>query len=265
MKVFINDLSIIGQASNESEAMDILFHLAIVVARTRDISFGKKAYRTRTLGDKIITGSSTVKEVLVASSNRGGALDERQRKLAIEVFLKQPYSENYHSRENDAITDSSGNCLKESCFDSAASCIGSPLTVSAKNCQAYGLPSTSIHSSIWGVKTVLNVTDEIGLSGLMWTFENNPKHKMKEYRAAGELVSIMDLSATDAQLALNNGIKINSKIYSYFNNSWYQFHCHHGNNYHGFKVELEENNPEHMKALSILNNLTHTPYGQIFS
>lgn len=265
MKVFINDLSITGQATDEVEAMDILSQLAAVAARTRKISFGNKAYRTRSLGNKVITGNMTVKEVLVASSHRARTTDELQRKLAIEVFLKQPYVNNCHSEAYDTINDSLGNCLKNSCFDGALESIGAPLTISASSCPLYNSSTISIVSSIWGQKDVINVTDEISLSKLSWVFEHNPKHRVREYRAAGELVSVMDLSLADAQFALSNGIKINSRIYSYFNNSWYQFHCHQRNIFHGFKVELEENKPDHMKALAISESLAHAPYGQIFT
>lgn len=264
MKVFINELSIVGQATSQDDAMQILSDLAVLAARARDISFGNKAYRTRTLGDKVITGNLSIKEVLVASSEKGRASDERQRKLAIEVFLKQPFAENFHSESHDTINDGSGACLKNSCFDDAASGVGSPLTISARNCQPYQSSSTTVFSSIYGKKTVLNVVDESSLASILWVFEHNPKHKVKEYRAAGELVSVMDLSPADAQLALSNGIKVNSRVYSYFNESWYQFHCHQGNVYHGFKVELEQNKPDHMMALSTSTSLAHAPYGQIF-
>ncbi|NUL37173.1 hypothetical protein [Kosakonia sacchari] len=264
MKVFINELSIVGQATNQDDAMHILSELAALAARARNISFGNKAYRTRTLGHKLITGNLSVKEVLVASSERGLAIDERQRKLAIEVFLKQPYAENYHTQPHDTINDHVGTCLKDSCFDDAASSIGAPLTISARTCPSYQFSSTTIFSSLCGAKTVLNVVDDSSLDSILWVFEHNPKHKVKEYRAAGELVSVMDLSPADAQLALSNGIKINARVYSYFNGSWYQFHCHQGNIYHGFKIELEQNNPDHMRALAISTSLAHAPYGQIF-
>lgn len=265
MKVFINELSIVGQATNQDDAMDILSNLAALAARAKDISHGGKAYRTRSLGHKVITGNLSVKEVLVASSARGRAVDELQRKLAIEVFLKQPYAENCHPEPQDTINDAIGACLKESCFDGAASSVGSPLTISARNCQSYQFSSTTVLSSIWGAKTVLNVTDENSLASILWVFEHNPKHKVNEYRAAGELVSVMDLSNADAQLALSNGIKVNARVYSYFNGSWYQFHCHQGNIYHGFKIELEKNKPDHMTALAISTSLAHAPYGQIFA
>lgn len=264
MKVFINELSIVGQATDQNDAMHILSDLAALAARARDISFGNKAYRTRTLGNRVITGNLSVKQVLVASSERGRAIDERQRKLAIEVFLKQPYAEKFHAEHHDTVNDVAGTCLKDSCFDDAASSVGSALTISARKCDFYRFSSTTIFSSISGEKTVLNVVDEDGLAGIVWVFEHNPKHKIKEYRAAGELVSIMDLNPVDAQFALNNGIKINARVYSYFNGSWYQFHCHLGNVYHGFKIELEQNKPDHMMALAISKSLGHAPYGQIF-
>lgn len=56
MKVFINELSIVGQATNQDDAMHILSELAALAARARNISFGNKAYRTRTLG-KVRTSS----------------------------------------------------------------------------------------------------------------------------------------------------------------------------------------------------------------
>ncbi|GFM56130.1 hypothetical protein PSCICF_23080 [Pseudomonas cichorii] len=264
MKVFINELSIVGQATDQDDAMRILSDLAALAARARDISFGNKAFRTRTLGNKMITGSLSVKEVLVASSERGRAIDERQRKLAIEVFLKQPYAEKFHAEPHDAVNDVAGACLKDSCYDDAASSVGSALTISARQCQSYHFSSTIIFSSIFGEKTVLNVVDESGLASILWIFEHNPKHKVREYRAAGELVSVMDLNPADAQLALSNGIKVNGRVYSYFNGSWYQFHCHLGNVYHGFKIELEQNKPDHMTALAISTSLAHAPYGQIF-
>ncbi|WP_272671704.1 hypothetical protein [Providencia sp. PROV104] len=266
MKIFINELSIVGQATNQDGAMNILSNLAALAARARNIGFENKAYRTRTLGHKLITGNLSVKEVLVASSTRGLTIDERQRKLAIEVFLKQPYTKNCHVQSHDTINDCVDTCLKGSCFDDAASSVGAPLTISAQACQSYQHPYTTIFSSLYGEKTVLNIVDESGLNSILWVFEHNPKHKVKEYRAAGERVSVMDLSPADAQLALSNGIKVNTRVYSNFNGSWYQFHCHQDNIYHGFKIELEHNNPDHMKALDIYRSLSAlAPYGQIFA
>lgn len=264
MKVFINELSIVGQATNEDDAMSILSDMAALVAQAKNISLGNKAYRTQTLGDMMITSNLSVKELLVASSNKGRAIDERQRKLAIEVFLKQPFAKSSHTEPNDTINDCTGTCLKNSCFDNAASSVGAPLVISARNGHSYIYPSIIIHSSLYGNKTVLNVIDKHNLDSIIWVFEHNPKHKEKEYSVAGESVSIMDLSSTDAQLALTNGIKVNTKVYSNFNDSWYQFHCHHDNIYHGFKIKLEANNPEHMAALNVFNSLKCTQYGQIF-
>jgi hypothetical protein len=265
MKVYINELSIIGQAIDEDDAIDIIFNLAAVVSKTKDISCGKKAYRSKSLGDKFILKQSTIKEILIASSKRSQPKDERQRKLAIEVFLKQPFAENCHTENHHTITDDSGCCLKNSCFDAAASSIGSPLTISARGCPAYQSTTINIKSSIVGQqKIVLNVTNDQDLDALIWKFEHNPKHKTNQVTMCGEHISAMDLSKEDAKLALNNGIQINKKIYSYFNDHWYQFHCHHANFYHGFKIELEENRPEHMRALKIYSELESLQYGQIF-
>ncbi|WP_339498084.1 hypothetical protein [Pseudomonas silesiensis] len=264
MKVYINELSLVGQAADNDEAMGILFNLASAVAKTRGISFEQKAYRSRTLGDKLVTGEATVRDVLFSSSNKALIKDERQRKFILEVLLKKPYSESNHVDQKDSITNASGSCLKDTCFDGAASSVGSPLTVSAQNCHSYQLASTQIYSSIWGEKRVLNVTDESGLSEIVWIFEHNPKHRTAAYSASGESVSAMDLCESDAQSALSNGIMVDSRVYSYFNGEWYQFHCHQGNKFHGFKIDLEKNNVEHMKALNISESLMNLPYGQIF-
>lgn len=264
MKVYINELSLVGQAGDNDEAMLILFNLASAVAKTRGISFEQKAYRSRTLGDRLVTGGATVKEVLFSSSSKALIKDERQRKFILEVLLKKPYSESNHVGEHDTIVDGSGSCLKETCFDGAASCVGSPLTISAQKCDSYKIASTQIYSSIWGEKTVLNVTDDSGLGEVFWIFEHNPKHRLTAYSASGESISAMDLCAAEAQIALSNGIMIDSRVYSYFNGDWYQFHCHDSNKFHGFKISLEENNVEHMKARNISQSLGDLPYGQVF-
>lgn len=264
MKVYINELSLVGQADDNDEAMLILFNLASAVAKTRGISFEQKAYRSRTLGEKLVTGAATVKEVLFSSSSKALIKDERQRKFILEVLLKKPYSESNHVGEHDTIMDGDGACLKFTCFDGAASCVGSPLTVSAQKCDSYKIASTHIYSSIWGKKKVLNVTDEAGLAEVVWVFEHNPKHRSTSYNTSGESISAMDLCAADAQIALSNGIMVDSRVYSYFNGEWYQFHRHEGNKYHGFKVDLEENNVEHMKARNVSRTLDDVPYGQIF-
>lgn len=265
MKVYINERSIVGQAADDNEAMNILLDLAMLVANSRELACERKAYRTLDLGDKLITSERSIKQLLIDSSNKARALDERQRKIVIEVLLKRPYSERVHGDAEDYIHCAAGECLKNSCFDDAASSVGSPLTFSAKKCPPYEVPSLTVTSSKWGKKKVMNVFDDVGLSNITWIFEHNPKHKNKVYTNAGEVVSIMDLSGDEAQRALSNGIKVGARVYSYHNESWYQFHCHQNNNFHGFKVKLADNNPEHQKAVSIFSSLGHKPYGQVFS
>ncbi|MNJ73518.1 hypothetical protein D3C77_703200 [compost metagenome] len=76
----------------------------------------------------------------------------------------------------------------------------------------------------------------------------------------------MDLSDAEAQAALTNGVKVNSRVYGHCKGSWYQFHCHHDNMYHGFKIEIQENNVDHMRALSIATTLNfQETCGQIFT
>lgn len=265
MKVFINDRSIVGQAADLDDAMGILSSLAALVVRSNNVSFRKCAYRTRALADRAILGDLSVRQVLIESVSRARAIDERQRKLAIGVFLRQPFAESIHTRPADSIIDDSGDCLKETCFDNAASSIGSPLAISAGGCNSYKDPELVINSSIYGRKTVLNVSDERALGKLLWVFEHNPKHRLQEYQAAGEEVSVMDLSPDDAQLALSMGIKVNSRVYSNFGGGWYQFHCHEGNLYHGFKVKLKQNNPDHEVAFRLWRQVGVDFHGQVFA
>ncbi|MDD3138051.1 MAG: hypothetical protein PHX08_03645 [Lachnospiraceae bacterium] len=69
-------------------------------------------------------------------------------------------------------------------------------------------------------------------------YEANPKHSLVSYTLAGNReVSIMDLGQEDAQEALNKAKNINGKLYSIWNDNYYEFKRTNDNVFHGYKLE----------------------------
>ncbi|WP_164704796.1 hypothetical protein, partial [Pseudomonas viridiflava] len=140
------------------------------------------------------------------------------------------------------------------------------LILSAAGSQRYATDSIAYSSSLFGDITSINVQLEDMLDSMIWVFEANPKHGVKPRIASGTQISAMDLTSEQAQTTLSNGIEIQSRVYGYTNNSWYQFHCHHGNMYHGFKINVAKNNPEHTSALGKMTELEFkSDCGQVFT
>jgi hypothetical protein len=263
MKVYINDCSIEGQADTEVEAVDILWVLAKTVTESKNISYENKAFRTREMGFKEIVVGVSVKEVLVRASRSKRQSDKV--KFVLEVLLKYPFSESLHVQDGDAVRTAEGNCLKNTCFDSASGSVSGALVVSAEKSGAFAAETVSLESSIFGPRVVLNAWSEDRVKQLSWVFDHNAKHRSDERVERGVIVSAMDLSGADAQKVLTNGIMVNERVYGQHCGKWYQFHRHEAGLYHGFKIDkLAENNPRHMKALKVFNSLDSKECGQVF-
>jgi len=265
MKVYINERSIDRQANSHQEAMSILSALAKIVSNSRAIAFEGKAFRTKCFSQREIIEGVTVKSVLVEAVAKQSLADELARKLTLQTLMARPFAESRHLREDDVINDVEGSCLKNSCFDDASESKSGSLLISALNGPNYNCQSFSYVSSLFGAGLSYNVGSDDMLAALTWVFEHNPKHGTKPRKIAGVTISEMDLTSEQAQIALSNGIKVNEKIYGFFNDHWYQFHCHHANKYHGFKITMVERYPEHMAALNKMAALEYkSDCGQVF-
>jgi hypothetical protein len=265
MKVFINERSIDRQAKDRQEALFILSNLAKVISKSKTIAYEGKSFRTRCFSSREIVEGVTVKSVLEQAVARQSPADEVARKFTLLTLLSRPYTVDRHLGDNDTINDSSGNCLKKSCFDDAAESISGSLVISATNHPTYDSNQIAFSSSLYGDVVSANIHTEEMLDTITWIFEHNPKHGAKPREVAGIKISEMSLTHEQAQSTLSNGIKIKSKVYGHFGDNWYQFHCHHANKYHGFKVSLNNNIPEHRTAFDKMAALEFKKdCGQIF-
>lgn len=264
MKVYINERSIDRQASSFADAMDILSTLAKTVAKSKDIAYEKKAFRTKCFADREIMKNFSVRELLTQSVASKSPRDEIARKVILEILLRRPFTENRHVGMSDSIVNESNQCLKESCIDDAAESRSGSMLISATKNPLHTYATIDFVSSIYGRKTSINIWNEEMLEEVTWRFEHNPKHNPQPRREAGVDISEMDLTALQAQHVLSNGVKINTRVYGCLDGSWYQFHRHHDNKFHGFKVSLKENNADHMKALEVISSLDYLPCGQLF-
>lgn len=265
MKVYINERSIDKQAETLDEAIEILSQLAKTVVQSRGIAYESKAYRTRCFSDRLIMPDLSVKEVLVKSSEIKSAADEVARKLTLETLLKRPFTEPRHTGELDEIKCSKQECLKDSCIDDAAESLSGSLLISAIKNPRHSYTSISYTSSIYGHKTSINLWNEEMLHAITWKYEHNEKHHTQARILNGEEASEMDLNLLQAQKTLTNGVKVNNRIYGYCNGSWYQFNRHTNNNYHGFKIALKSNFPDHDIASKLLAALNYNECGQVFT
>lgn len=263
MKVYINDCSIEGQAETEVEAVDILWVLAKTVTESKNISYENKAFRTREMKFKEIVAGMSVNEVLVRAFSSKRQSDKV--KFILDVLMKYPFAESLHVQDGDIIRATEGNCLKNTCFDSAAGSVSGALVVSAAKSGSFSAETVSLESSIFGLGVVLNAWSEERVKQLSWVFDHNAKHRSDERMERGVVISAMDLSGADAQKVLTNGIMVNERVYGQHCGKWYQFHRHEAGLYHGFKIDkLAENNPRHMKALKVFNSLDSKMCGQVF-
>ena len=75
-------------------------------------------------------------------------------------------------------------------------------------------------------------------------YEKSPKHGLKTYFRAGERISAMDLSDDEAQLLLDQAIKIGERLYAKAKGVYYVFPVTLNNIYHGFR---HDSLPEHIR------------------
>src|SRR3989344_2967766 len=222
MKVYINERSVDRQAESHQEAMYILSSFAQMISKSRSIAYEGKAFRTRCFSQREIIKGVTVKDVLVSSVIKQSLSDEVARKLTLQTLMARPFAESFHLNENDFIRDESGACLKNSCFDDASESMSGSLMISAVKAANQSCELFNYTSSIFGGGFSLNVRSEKMLDDLTWIYESNPKHGLRPRQTEGVKISEMDLTHQQAQVVLNNAVKVNSKVFGYFDGCWYQ-------------------------------------------
>lgn len=248
MKVYLNERSICGQAADPDNAMVILSQLAKLVVKSQPIASEGKSYRTRCFEAREITPGISVREILTSSVIAQTLKFKTERNAVLQILMRRPFTEDRHIAATDSISSANGECLKSSCIDDAAGSLSGSMLLSASGSPCSNDDIIHYTSSIYGKGASLNLCSEESLENRTWRFEHNAKHRSTPRKSDGEDISEMDLTQEQAQRTLSNGIMVKSRVYGYCDGSWYQFHCHTNNIYHGFKINLETNNTAHNTA-----------------
>src|SRR3990167_316315 len=255
MKVYLNERSICAQAADPDNAMIILSRLAKLVVKSQSIASEGKSYRTRCFETREITPGISIREILTSSVLAQTLKFKTERNAVLQILMRRPFTENRHNAATDSISSADGECLKSSCLDDAAGSLSGSMLLSATGCPYNKNDLIHYSSSIYGGGVSLNLYSEEALEDRTWKFEHNKKHRSTSRKSDGEDISEMDLTPEQAQRTLSNGVMIKSRVYGYCDGSWYQFHCHASNTYHGFKINLETNDTAHNAAQEKLTSI----------
>jgi len=262
MKVYINDGSIEGQAETEVEALTLLKKLATAITASSCLAQAGKAYRTRELPHRVIMPNVTVHNLIARYLKSKQYADVTQFILA--TVLTRPVDTLYHDAPEHMVTSQEGQCLKRTCFDSAVQSPSGALVISAVKSKASDYQHFIVSSSLFGQKKIANECEAEAISTQAWRFEHNPKHQKVPSTNKGNIASLMDLSEAQAQEVLSNGVMVGNRVFGHLNQVWYQFHRHEQGLYHGFRIELQANNPEHMTARKVFETLGYERCGQVY-
>jgi len=260
MKVYINDCSFQGQASNKDEAIDILFEVAQAFYKCKAICCQNKSAIHAEIKNKPIWGNVSIVDLL----NQMQGYDANKKRAILEVLCKSPhYNSNKHVLPH-FVQDESGKDISHTCFDSAAVSKCGAIVVSARKSQGFTEDSLLVNSSISGSRKIINVNSPNTADLLRWIYEPNIKHSAKPKDLGKFIISEMDLSPTEAQRVLTNGVYISRKVIAHNNGEWYCFPMHLKDRFHGYKITIKGNLKIHTEAQKILQALNYAPRGQIF-
>jgi hypothetical protein len=267
MELYINECSVIGQAKDREDALKLLQHLITTFSDAKKIAHDKKGYISREIYTKILYQGITVKDFLRERINDNDPIEAKFRKLAVEVLFMKPRMDpnTAHLAKSETLKDKIGDCLKNTCFDHAASSKCGSLVISMKQNKNYTNNYVEIRSSKFGIKKVLNISDVDMLNKIIWAYEHHHKHGNKAALNYGKVASPMTLNKIEVEEALLNGILINKRVYSYYNQKWYKFHCQENNKFHAFEFTPLQNDADDQLAVKTLTSLDFKPHGQIFS
>lgn len=265
MKLYLNECSIIGQATDKSDALKLFEDFLTTFSSAKKISHENKGYVSKGIFSKIIYGEITVKEFFVSTIDGKSPSEVKLRQLALQVLFNKPRLEPEvsHNCESDTLSINSDD-VKGTSFEDAVTSKCGALIVSMKKCKAFEQESLIIISSKLPQKKTINICDEDQLRSISWTYEPNEKHKRTETMVGGKISSPMTLNIAESQHVLTNGVLLDNIVYGHLDGRWYKFHCHEKNKFHGFEYTLENNVVNDAKAKRLFDSLNYERRGQIF-
>jgi len=267
MEMFVNECSFTGQCTDFDSEVSIINDLVNLIDKTSSFRNYRLIRRAECLRDVFIADGRTlhllISELLVNPKH----VDLGKRMLL--HFAQRPYIKDEEMLlDFEELVSAEGDCLIATSMHAAISTSVEgvmPVIISAKNTPAYDDEFISVLVD-GEPRLILNFTSEDMASKYERFYEENEKHSIPEDRVvSGETYTRMDLSAEDAQPALVNGIELSGEksIFSYWNESWYQFPPHEVNRYHGYPLGTPENNNVINRIIRVLGAPPYETRGHV--
>lgn len=240
MRIYINELSFVGQAKTLEEASEILHLLAKVASETKRLRGDNNIERhSHLLGKKILENKPLTDLFRDMKETDNPIIKQKLRAFLLEYGIG-PYFDNDLPNHSCVLSgnkkDVSGSCLAASALSPSGGAV-----ISVRNSGDYTKNKISVSIKIEDdekVKHVKNYCDTQSVENDIWIYQSNPKHEPKTRKIKGKDWTHMGLLPEIAQQVLSCGIRYKRDVvYSNHNGQWYIFRRHHKNYYHGYPIK----------------------------
>jgi len=267
MKLYLNDLSINGQCKDKQDAIILLKQMTKTFVEAKQIAENEDGYFHDSILERILYQDITLKHFLTAILQDAEANDKDIKRICHSIIFRKPKKsvENSHCEPGEIINAHGWGEVNNTCFDCACNSKAGALFVSMENNSLSAYNKFQIDSTKYGKKIIYNIHKSEDVQNLMWHYEHNPKHGVKDKVVNNKVESGMPLSIDKIRYTLRNGVMVKDKIYGHYDDCIYKFHCHEKNKYHAFSYTLKDNDVDDNLAKEILNNLDGERMGQVFS
>lgn len=248
MDMYINDLSFQGQFKDFEEAVEAFEQLALTINSSKIIRGLTPIRRSKELKNVQVCENKSVHEFLLWLHDKSKISPKHRDVLAavLNNIVKGPFVD--MSALDAALKDLIAPCTKNienSLIHAALSERYSSFPAVASITKSKGYDCNEILLEAFDRK-VLNLFSEDCVIPLNRDYEVNVKHEIKNSKIVnGKMHTKMDLTPEEAQSVLEQGIYLQSKnaIFTFYNDTWYQFPAHVDCKYHGFPIGNPTNNP----------------------
>lgn len=266
MRIYIDELSFIGQAPDIESAASILRGVIEVAQSTTFIRGNNPIKRHRVLKFRELIKDRSIHDIIFLDL-MGNFKYRDLAILAIELLMKGPFidSELAEIPQDHKIVDEVGTCCEGSCYQAAIFSPSGGAVISALKPCGTSRRFIRVTCSARGNMLIRNYDNLSTLTSDRWYYEANPKHEiLKDKYICGEFVTKMDLNHVDAQNILSRGFKhMEGRVFSANGEKWYLFREHTKNHYHAFPAIVNKDHVpiEVVKAWKSIDNRNE---GQVF-
>ncbi len=243
MRIYINELSFVGQAKTLEEASGLLQSLAKVASETKKLRGDNTIQRhSHILGKEILENQSLAQLFGDMGKTDNPIIKQRIRSFLLEC-VKGPFFDaelNKNFPNHTCVLIGNQKDVSDSCLAASALSPSGGAVISVKNSGDYTQNNIPVRFRAEiedddKRKDVKNYCDIQSVENNIRVYEKNPKHEPKTRKIKGKDWSHMDLLSEIAQQILSSGVGYNiDVIYGKDNEQWYIFRRHHKNCYHGY-------------------------------